>query len=673
MSVAAGIRAFALIAACAATAAAQPAGQSLGGGISRVYEDAAAFAAAPPSFLLEFLPRAPVPLVAEFALDPKFGSADGRRTVSFSFPEGTTYYGLGTAAGAPVRNGFAGDAPMPWVLAVRPDGSSVGIALDTSYASRVDLTSGITWSTDDPNPAFMSFETPDPWEAVRGLKEASGRMEMPPLWALGHRQAAGQTPEQWLATADRLRAKGIAADALILPQFPSFPGGAPTVQDWDQTRQALRERGFRLIGGFSPMPNPASPAAESIPRWIATPDGITQPRIPDFTSKQTRDAWSNAVAATAAAGIDGAWLNHPALPFAAEIEFVGDSGFVGDTGPGGAGGRARYAPIVHTLFARATSVGLGNERTNRRPFAVSPLMGPTLQRSAATVSTPGEVSWTALERTVHELLSCSLSGQPLYGAEIPDAVRTEPDASLAASWIGLATMLPISQSAMRMDEPLSPELEALLERALRRRSRLIPYLYTLCFNAFFSCDMIARPLFFENPADPALRRHTGAFLLGPDLLVVPRLSADPKPACPLPGGWARLDLGDGDHPDLPDLYIRPGAAIPLGPAMVRTAERPLDPITVVFNLADRPQAVGRIYEDDGETFAFYRNQARRVGYRVERSGDALLVRLAGLDFALPLPRRTLSVRVMSDRGEFTAEGSERGTLKIDLPPVKPSP
>jgi alpha-glucosidase len=662
-----GIRVLAL-AACGAAAVAQPAGQSLGGGVFRVYESAAAFQAAGPSFLLEYPPRAPQPIGPEFKLSPQYGEADGRRTISFSFPEGTTYYGLGLAPGGLIRNGFTSEASaaMPWVLAVRPDGAAVGLVPDTTYGCRVDLTSGLVWSTDDPSPGFMAFDVPMPWEAIRSLHEASGRMEMPPLWALGHRQVAGSTPADWLATADRLRRSGVAADALILPEFSTLPGGAP-VQDWESTRKTLRERGFRLVAGFSPMPGAQSPAVETVPRWVSTPDGIAQPRIPDYTAKETRDAWSSAVAQTVQSGIDGAWLSD------APIQLPPNAQFAGDSGPTGAGGRSRYAAVFPTLFARATTSGLGGESVNRRAFTATGSMSPTLQRSAATISAPGAVSWSGLERVVQELLSCSLSGQPLYGAELPDAVRTEPDPSLAAAWIGLTTMLPVSQSAVRLDQPLTPELEAVMVRALRRRSRLIPYYYTLCFNAFFSCDMIARPLFFERPDDPSLRASTHAFFLGQDLLVVPRLSSDPKPACPLPGGWARLDLGDGDHPDLPDLYIRPGAAIPLGPAMAHTGERPLDPLTVVFNLGDGPQAVGRIYEDDGETMAFYRNQARRVGYRAERRENAILVRLAGLDFALPLPKRALDVRILTDRGELTATGSERGTLKIDLPTVKPSP
>jgi alpha-glucosidase len=208
---------------------------------------------------------------------------------------------------------------------------------------------------------------------------------------------------------------------------------------------------------------------------------------------------------------------------------------------------------------------------------------------------------------------------------------------------------------------------AVLRAALSRRTRLIPYYYTLCFAAFSRCEPILRPVFFDDPADPTLRSIDTMFLAGPNVLVVPRLSADtPKPSPPLKGAWRKIDWGDGEQPDLPDVYLRPGAILPLGPVMQHTGEKPLDPLTLVVNLDEQGQAWGELYEDEGDGYSFYRNQCRRIVYKATTESGSVFIRLAALDGGLPIPRRKVEVRILTGGGEVTGTGSERGTIKIDL-------
>jgi alpha-glucosidase len=111
----------------------------------------------------------------------------------------------------------------------------------------------------------------------------------------------------------------------------------------------------------------------------------------------------------------------------------------------------------------------------------------------------------------------------------------------------------------------------------------------------------------------------------------------------------------------------------VGPILRDTAEKPTDPITLVINLDQNWNAMGFVYEDDGDGYAFYKNKCRRIGYSATREGDSILVRLAKLDGGEPLPKRKLEIRLLTDSGEIVATGSERGTVKINLPAAAPTP
>jgi alpha-glucosidase len=241
--------------------------------------------------------------------------------------------------------------------------------------------------------------------------------------------------------------------------------------------------------------------------------------------------------------------------------------------------------------------------------------------------------------------------------------------------MGLATAFPLAEGGFQVRDrgPLvaPPSFREALKVAMSRRSRLIPYYYTLCFNAFAHCDPILRPVFFADPTEAALRAVDNMFLVGRDVLVIPKLTADgSKPKPPLKGAWRRVDFADGDQPELPDLYVRPGAILPLGPVMQHTDGNPVDPLTLVVNLDPQGTATGELFEDDGDGYAFYRNGCRRIVYRATTENGSVFIRLATLDGGWPIPKRKVEVRILTDSGEITGSGSERGTIKIDLPPSK---
>lgn len=77
------------------------------------------------------------------------------------------------------------------------------------------------------------------------------------------------------------------------------------------------------------------------------------------------------------------------------------------------------------------------------------------------------------------------------------------------------------------------------------------------------------------------------------------------------GEWVRFEPASESHSELPELFVRRGAIIPMGPAMQYVGERPLDPLTLAVFPDDRGAASGSLMDDDGERSPPERKVAER--------------------------------------------------------------
>ncbi|HLP03158.1 MAG TPA: DUF5110 domain-containing protein [Opitutaceae bacterium] len=176
----------------------------------------------------------------------------------------------------------------------------------------------------------------------------------------------------------------------------------------------------------------------------------------------------------------------------------------------------------------------------------------------------------------------------------------------------------------------------------------MPYLYTLFREASVNGMPVVRPVFFADLRDLKLRAEDRAFLLGGDLLVSCRLTPNRDEAATIPAGWERVRLpGEADDPDLPELYLRPGAAVPTGPVMQHVDERPLDRLTLLVCFDSAGEAAGTLYEDDGDGYGFQRGEYRLTTFRVARREGRVSVSTSHTgDWPEP-PGRTVEIVVVS--------------------------
>ena len=209
----------------------------------------------------------------------------------------------------------------------------------------------------------------------------------------------------------------------------------------------------------------------------------------------------------------------------------------------------------------------------------------------------------------------------------------------------------------------------------------MPFLYTLFEESHRTGLPIARPVFFADPTDPALRSEDDSFLLGDDLLIAAHVTPNrervhilPKPVKGV--AWRAFDFPDFDgegrdseDPDQPALYARPGSIIPTGPVHQHFGDRPdqRDELTLLVTLDASGNASGTLYEDAGEGWGFREDEYRRTDFTATRRGDTVLVRSTQREGGMPGIDRAMNVRVLLPDGtERTASGRSGEPLRVNL-------
>ncbi|MBX3363336.1 MAG: hypothetical protein KF866_01115 [Phycisphaeraceae bacterium] len=647
---------------------------------------------------------------------PRFGRDEqGRITVHIDIEPGTSLYGVGSAPGQLLRNGtvhgntgVSGEGinatsrslSHPWVLAVRPNGSSFGVLADTTYRSTFDLRNGILITAEGPEFPVIIIDLAHPELVVRRLSDFIGRAPMPPRWALGYHQSGSSftSDSRVRQIAAEFRAREIPCDVLWLDinftdSDRAFTFSPKDFPDPDSLNADLRAMGFKTVwkidSGIKAEPGYfVFEQGKAIDAWVKQADRTTDfagdgkpsPNVfPDFTSNQVRHWWAGLLVDFVARGIDGVWSTStaPAASGASRKAMPKDNWHNADPAFGGPGTHDRFHNVYDMLMARAIWKGIRVANPDKRPFVVSRANFIGGHRYAATLSDNNLARWDHMEWSVPTVLNLGLSGQPFSGPVIGGS-GDDVDGKLFARWIGIASLMPFVRGHTALDTidnelwAFGPEVEATARRALERRSLLLPYLYTAAVKAAKTGTPIICPLFFVDPADPALRSEDDAFLIGSDILVRCHMTPDRDRQVAMPPGvWRRFDFRDqikGDHldPDLPELYIRGGSIVPIGPIQEYDGERLLEPLTVLVAFDHRRIAHGGMYEDLGDGYADEEGRHRVVGYTAHRRADTLTIRRSADEGEWNRVARSLRVVLIDHDGVFEGMGLDGQELRIDL-------
>jgi len=176
-----------------------------------------------------------------------------------------------------------------------------------------------------------------------------------------------------------------------------------------------------------------------------------------------------------------------------------------------------------------------------------------------------------------------------------------------------------------------------------------------------------RPVFFADPTDISLRMEDQTFLIGWDLMIVPRWASDVQ----LPKGiWRSVSIIDEDSENDEyqcDVRVRGGAIVPLGP-IVQTTEEITDksPLTLIVVPNQEGQAEGTLYEDTGDGYGYLKNEFCFSTFKAEKQGDSIIIKCTGQEGKLKSEKRLVSVVVVNDHGVCYGFGDICSGVKVKL-------
>lgn len=699
--------------------------ERIGDGIVRFYRDDTARQSALPSMALQAPRQALGPAPAGFVVTPAFSAdAQGRQVVTIDIDDATTLYGNGQVAGPLRRNGrqtqtwnldaygYQDDATNlytshPWVMAVRGDGSAFGVLADTTHRVHVDLSDDIVFAAQGPAHPVIVIEGPHPKDVISKLGELTGTIEMPPRWAIGYHQCRySYNPDsRVIEVATEFRERQIPADVIwmdidYMDGFRCFTFDQAQFPDPKGLNDTLDRMGFQSVYMIDPgIKNEPGyfvhDSGDAIDAWVKSADGSEfnghvwpgECVFPDFTNARVRSWWAGLYADFMATGIDGVWndMNEPAVFNVPTKTMPEDNWHRADPELGGPGPHARFHNVYGMLMVEATREGVMKANPDKRPFVLSRANYIGGQRYGATWTGDNSANWYHVDVSIPMTLNLGLSGQPFAGPDIGGfAGNGTPE--MYRRWIGFGALLPFSRSHTAKGnidkEPwaFGEEVEATARRAIERRYRLMPLLYTLFEESHRTGLPVARPLFFADPADIALRSEDDSFLLGDNLLV----AADTTPGYERTRVMPRTADGqnwrefafigfdgrpDSIDPDQPRLYIRPGGIVPTGPVHQHFGDRPdqRDELTLIVAPDTNGSAQAELYEDEGDGWGFRQGRFVRTRYSAMTRGDTLTITSEKIGGQMDAPPRVLRARViLQDGREVQASGLEGRPLTVKL-------
>jgi alpha-D-xyloside xylohydrolase len=195
---------------------------------------------------------------------------------------------------------------------------------------------------------------------------------------------------------------------------------------------------------------------------------------------------------------------------------------------------------------------------------------------------------------------------------------------LYTRWFEYAAFLPIfrTHGSRRYNEVWSygKQAEPILEKYLKLRYQLLPYIYSLAYQTYLTGSPSMRALFMDFPNDPKVADLRDEYMFGPAFLVAPVTEqGETTRTVYLPAGsdwynyWTneRLHGGQSIQVSAPidtlPLFVRAGSILPLGEPIESTNQpQPISTVRV-YPGAD---AQFTLYQDDGNTYAYEKGDSR---------------------------------------------------------------
>ncbi len=548
-------------------------------------------------------------------------------------------------------------------------GRAYGLFYDNSYRTTFDL--GHTtqeyagYAADGGVLDYYFFQGPSMKKVLGRYTELTGRMPLPPRWALGNQQSRySYYPASMVEEIVReYRAHDLPLDVIYLdihymdgyrvftwnPQrFPDPSGLTATLAKSGVNVVTIIDPGvkYQPEGGYAVFDQGLAKNffLRRSNRELYLGKVWPGPAVfVDYTRADARRWWGEQARALVDHGVAGIWtdMNEPS-------DFVDKSGdSQRDVVFDDLGTHSSYAKnrnVFALNMARATYEGLARLQPDRRPFVITRAGYAGVQRYSTMWTGDNNATFDALALNIPMFASLGLSGETFVGSDLPGFIG-RGDGELLARSYEIAAFVPLCRNHGAIDnydhEPwrYGAPYESIVRKYLRLRYRLLPFLYTTLEEAHRTGVPLFRPLLLDFQDDPTTLNLDDEFMVGDALLAAPVLHADQRARdVYLPAGrwydfWTDRVVAGGemfaaDAPlDRLPLYVRGGSIVPSTQSMAYVGEKPWNPIRFDLYPDATGAATGSLYEDDGLTPAYLTGAYRRTSIDCGRAGEGVIVKL----------------------------------------------
>lgn len=411
----------------------------------------------------------------------------------------------------------------------------------------------------------------------------------------------------------------------------------------------MNAKGINVICNLKPgvlKNNPYAKLYEERDAYIKTPDGTGayygrwwggEGRFIDFTGPAGRNVWKELLETNILAkGTKTVWNDN------CEMDGIEDRDAQCDF-EGKKGTMAQLKIIHSNMMAYVAIQALADLYPNERPYVINRAGFAGIQRYAQVWGGDNLTDWRTVKFNLATIMGMGLSGCANMGCDIGGFAGPAPEGELLLRWIQSGIFQPrftlnSANSDNTVTQPwMYEEHLPYVRAAYALRYRLLPYLYSLMYEASKTGMPAMRPLFLEFPEDRACYNDKNlTFMFGPALLVANVVEKGAKSrTIYLPAGAKWYDMNDnlreyegGQTIEVPvDL-----GTIPMflrGSAVLITSEDVKHILSDAMKQLDLTVAAEGdssfvFYDDDGHTEDFKRGVYARTTISV-KAGDRKVI------------------------------------------------
>lgn len=548
-------------------------------------------------------------------------------------------------------------------------GFAHGIFFDNPFKSIFDMKTErdiYSFSAEGGELDYYVMVGPTPKDVLEQYTTLTGRMDIPPKWALGYHQSrySYETEAEVRELVTSFLEKKIPVDAIYLDihymdGYRVFTFDRNRFPNPEQLLKDLKNAGIHVV----PI---VDPGVKEDPEYSIYQEGIHgdhfckyidgniyhgdvwpgNSAFPDFTNSEVRSWWGEKHKFYTDMGIEGIWndMNEPAV--------FNETKTMDTKVMHNQDGSLKSHREMHNLYGfymgEATYNGMKNLLDGKRPFLLTRAGYAGVQRYAAVWTGDNRSFWEHLQMAIPMCMNLGISGVALTGPDVGGFAH-DTTGELLARWTQFGTFTPYFRNHSVLEsirqEPWSfgEGIEEIVKKYIQLRYKWLPHLYTLFQEASKTGLPVMRPLFMEYPKDRHTFNLSDQFLIGDNVIIAPITKPDTfHRVVYLPeGNWIDYwtgEISEGNQHILVEanldtlpIFIKEGTFIAHGSIKQSTEHREED-LQIHLYPTTHGKAKYALYEDDGKTFSYEQGHylekhvscefhANRVEFTIENRGN----------------------------------------------------